>query len=267
MLAPDVIEQIAQQLEKSEESKEQLPQISLQYPNMTVNDSYAIQKAWIELKLKKGHQLRGHKVGLTSRAMQMASNITEPDFGVLMDYMFYADGARLPIEKFIVPRVEVELAFILGKDLTGPDVTLLDVYKATEYVMPALEIIDARFQQIDPTTKATRKVFDTIADNAANAAVVMGGRPIKVDEFDLRWVGSILSLNGQIEETGVAAGVLNHPGNGVVWLANKLGKLGVSLKAGQVILSGSFTRPVAAQDGDVFSADYGPLGMIQCQFI
>ncbi len=261
-----VIEQIAAQLDASEQSREQIRQVSLQYPDMTMDDAYAIQNAWVKRKVANGRVVRGHKVGLTSRAMQLASNINEPDFGVLLDDMFYADGAALPMERFIVPRVEVELAFVLGTDLKGPGVTLMDVLRATEYVVPALEIIDARFHQVDPQTKVTRKVFDTISDNAANAAIVTGGRPVKVDELDLRWVGAGLIRNGIIEETGLALGVLNHPGNGVVWLANKLGSLGVGLKAGQVILSGSFTRPVFAQKGDVFCADYGVLGTINCRF-
>lgn len=261
-----VIEQIAAQLDASEQSREQIRQVSLQYPDMTMDDAYAIQNAWVKRKVANGRVVRGHKVGLTSRAMQLASNINEPDFGVLLDDMFYTDGAALPMERFIVPRVEVELAFVLGTDLKGPGVTLMDVLRATEYVVPALEIIDARFHQVDPQTKLTRKVLDTISDNAANAAIVTGGRPVKVDELDLRWVGAGLIRNGIIEETGLALGVLNHPGNGVVWLANKLGSLGVSLKAGQVILSGSFTRPVFAQKGDVFCADYGVLGTINCRF-
>ncbi|AYN22208.1 2-oxo-hepta-3-ene-1,7-dioic acid hydratase [Alcaligenes aquatilis] len=261
-----VIEQIAAQLDASEQSREQIRQVSLQYPDMTMDDAYAIQDAWVKRKVANGRVVRGHKVGLTSRAMQLASNINEPDFGVLLDDMFYADGAALPTERFIVPRVEVELAFVLGTDLKGPGVTLMDVLRATEYVVPALEIIDARFHQVDPETKVTRKVLDTISDNAANAAIVTGGRPVKVDEVDLRWVGAGLVRNGIIEETGLALGVLNHPGNGVVWLANKLGSLGVGLKAGQVILSGSFTRPVFAEKGDVFCADYGALGTINCRF-
>lgn len=261
-----VIEQIAAQLDASEQSRQQIRQVSLQYPDMTMDDAYAIQNAWVSRKVAHGRVVRGHKVGLTSRAMQLASNINEPDFGVLLDDMFYTDGAALPIERFIVPRVEVELAFVLGTDLKGPGVTLMDVLRATEYVVPALEIIDARFHQVDPQTKVTRKVLDTISDNAANAAIVMGGRPVKADALDLRWVGAGLVRNGIIEETGLALGVLNHPGNGVVWLANKLGSLGVSLKAGQVILSGSFTRPVFAQKGDVFCADYGALGTINCRF-
>ncbi len=261
-----VIEHIAAQLDASEQSRQQIRQVSLQYPDMTMDDAYAIQNAWVSRKVAHGRVVRGHKVGLTSRAMQLASNINEPDFGVLLDDMFYTDGAALPIERFIVPRVEVELAFVLGTDLKGPGVTLMDVLRATEYVVPALEIIDARFHQVDPQTKVTRKVLDTISDNAANAAIVMGGRPVKADALDLRWVGAGLVRNGIIEETGLALGVLNHPGNGVVWLANKLGSLGVSLKAGQVILSGSFTRPVFAQKGDVFCADYGALGTINCRF-
>ncbi|HRL21095.1 MAG TPA: 2-oxo-hepta-3-ene-1,7-dioic acid hydratase [Alcaligenes sp.] len=266
MMDSKVIEHIAAQLDASEQSRQQIRQVSLQYPDMTMDDAYAIQNAWVSRKVAHGRVVRGHKVGLTSRAMQLASNINEPDFGVLLDDMFYTDGAALPIERFIVPRVEVELAFVLGTDLKGPGVTLMDVLRATEYVVPALEIIDARFHQVDPQTKVTRKVLDTISDNAANAAIVMGGRPVKADALDLRWVGAGLVRNGIIEETGLALGVLNHPGNGVVWLANKLGSLGVSLKAGQVILSGSFTRPVFAQKGDVFCADYGALGTINCRF-
>jgi len=259
--------EIARKLEDSEKSRSQMQQISQQFPEMTIADSYAVQKAWVELKQEKGHAIWGHKVGLTSRAMQLSSNIDEPDYGVLFDYMFYQDGAALPIENFIVPRIEVELAFILKKDLQGPNVTVADVYDATAYVQPALEVIDARFQQVCPQTGVTRKVLDTIADNAANAGVVLGGRPVTVDSFDIRWAGCILSRNAQIEETGLAAGVMNHPANGIVWLANKLAEHDVKLKAGQVILSGSFTRPVSGQVGDIFHADYGPLGTIQCRFV
>ena len=267
MLDQNIIQDIANQLEESEKNKQQIRQVSLLYPEMTISDAYAIQNAWVSNKVKNGRSVRGHKVGLTSRAMQLASNINEPDFGVLLDDMFYTDGAQLPFERFIVPRVEVELAFVLGSDLKGPDVSLTDVLRATEYVIPALEIIDARFHQIDPETKATRKVLDTISDNAANAAIVTGGRPVSVDDVDLRWVGAGLLRNGIIEETGLAFGVLNHPGNGIVWLANRLAQVGVSLKAGQVILSGSFTRPVFAERGDVFCADYGALGTINCRFV
>jgi 2-oxo-hept-3-ene-1,7-dioate hydratase len=163
--------------------------------------------------------------------------------------------------------VEVELAFILGKPLRGPDVTLFDVLGATDYVVPAIEIIDARIEQFDRVSKAPRQVMDTIADNAANAGIVLGGRPVKPDAVDLRWSGALLYKNGVIEESGLAAAVLNHPANGVAWLANKLAPHGESLAAGEVVLGGSFTRPVAGAAGDVFHADYGPLGAIAFRFM
>ncbi len=257
---------IATQLEQSERSRQHITQLSTAYPQLSIADAYAVQQAWVALKMSQGRSIEGHKVGLTSKAMQLAFGIDEPDYGVLFDDMFYEDGAVLPMEDFIVPQVEVELAFVLKSDLKGPNVRITDVYAATDYVMPALEIIDARFYPVCPETGTARKVFDTIADNAACAGVVLGGRPAKLSEVDARWVGCVLSRNGQIEETGLAAGVMNHPANGVVWLANKLAEHGVTLRAGQVILSGSFTRPSPAQPGDVFHADYGSLGSIQCRF-
>lgn len=266
MLDTQIVRTLAARLHEAERSRQQIRQISLDHPGITIADAYAIQRAWMDIKLAEGRVKRGHKIGLTSRAMQQASQINEPDFGMLLDDMFFADGGEIPAGRFILPRLEVELAFVLGKRLQGPDVTLFQVYDAVDYVIPALEIIDARSQQIDPDTQRPRKVFDTIADNAANAGVVMGGRPVKMNELDLRWVGAIMSRNAVIEETGVAAGVLNHPANGVVWLANKLAAHDVALEAGEVILSGSFTRPVAARPGDTFHVDYGVLGTVNCHF-
>ena len=180
-------------------------------------------------KMAAGRKLVGHKIGLTSRAMQVSSNITEPDYGALLDDMLFDEGSDIPLDRFIVPRVEVELAFILGKPLKGPNVSVFDVLEATEWVIPALEIIDARIQQVDPVTQATRKVFDTISDNAANAGVILGGRPIKPDALALRWISALPYRNGVIEETGVAAGVLNHPEHCVEWLANQLAPYDVPL--------------------------------------
>ncbi len=199
--------------------------------------------------------------------MQASSQIDEPDYGALLDDMFFAEGSDIPFDRFIVPRVEVELAFVLGQPLHGPHCTLFDVLNATDYVIPALEIIDARCHNIDPDTQRPRKVFDTISDNAASAGVVIGGRPVKIDALDLRWVSALMYRNGVIEESGVAAAVLNHPANGVAWLANKLSHHNVQLEVGQVILSGSFTRPVAARRGDTFHVDYAALGAIGCRFI
>jgi 2-oxo-hept-3-ene-1,7-dioate hydratase len=233
---------------------------------MTVEDAYLAQRAWMEIKLSAGGVVKGRKVGLTSRAMQEAVGISEPDYGVLFDDMYFADGSEVPHARFIYPRMEVELAFVLGEPLHGPGCTVFDVLQATSFVTPALEIIDARVQTVDPSSGRTRTVVDTISDNAAAAGVVIGGRAIRPMDVDLRWVSALLYRNGIIEESGVAAAVLNHPANGVKWLTNKLATHGVGLEAGHLILAGSFTRPIPAGTGDSFHADFGPLGSITCRF-
>ncbi|QNK31917.1 2-oxo-hepta-3-ene-1,7-dioic acid hydratase [Serratia sp. JUb9] len=267
MLDKNLLSRAVQRLHQAEQNREQIRALSIDHPEITIEDAYAIQRQWVELKIAEGRTLKGHKIGLTSRAMQVSSQITEPDYGALLDDMFFNEGSDIPIDRFIVPRVEVELAFVLAKPLRGPNCTLFDVYNATDYVIPALEIIDARCHNVDPETQRPRKVFDTISDNAANAGVVMGGRPSKPDALDLRWISALLYRNGVIEESGVAAAVLNHPANGVAWLANKLFPHDVELEAGQIILGGSFTRPVAARRGDTFHVDYGPMGCISCRFV
>lgn len=257
---------LARALFDAKRSRRQLEQFSRLHPQMTVDDSYAIQRDWMTLEREAGRRVIGHKIGLTSRAMQQASQIDEPDYGTLLDDMLRHDGAVIEAADFIVPRLEVEFAFILARPLRGPDVALHDVMAATDWVTPALELIDARIEPVDRTTKATRKVLDTIADNAANGAIVLGGRPCRPDAVDWRWAGALLYRNGVIEESGLGAAVLNHPGNGIAWLANKLAPHGEHLAAGEIVLGGSFTRPVACAAGDVFHADYGPLGTITVRF-
>ncbi len=266
-LSADIVKDAALRIHEAEKTGVQIRHLSMQYPQMNIEDAYAIQREWVSIKLAEGRTLKGHKIGLTSRAMQQSSQIDEPDYGDLLDDMFFADGADIPMSRFIFPRVEVELAFILRKRLTGPNCTIFDVLDATDCVIPAIEIIDARIEQMDRESGKMRKVLDTISDNAANAGIVMGGRPIKPMDVDLRWVSALLYRNGVIEESGVAAAVLNHPANGVAWLANKLVPYGVALEAGQVILGGSFTRPTAARAGDTFHVDYGQLGSIACRFV
>jgi 2-oxo-hept-3-ene-1,7-dioate hydratase len=192
--------------------------------------------------------------------MQASSKIDEPDYGHLLDSMLIAEGAKVPHANFCLPRVEVELAFVLGRPLKGPGIGLVDVLRATEYVVPALEIVDARL--VDQ-----RKIFDTVADNGAAAGLVLGGRPIKPMDLDLRWVSALMYRNSEIEETGVAAGVLGHPALGVAWLANKLGQHGVGMDAGHIILSGSFTRVVFAKKGDTLFGDFGSMGSVCVQFV
>ena len=267
MLTHDTILLLARQLYDARKTRTQLRHFSRQYPDMTIEDGYAIQREWVRLELADGRTIRGRKIGLTSRAMQMASQITEPDYAPLMDDMFFETGSDIAVTHFIAPRIEVELAFVLGRDLKGPGVTLFDVLSATDYVTPAIEIIDSRIEQFDRETRAMRKVFDTISDFAANAGIVLGGRPVRPLDVYLRWVGAMLFKNGVIEETGLAAGVLNHPANGVAWLANKIAPYGEQLHAGDIVLGGSFTRPTAAAQGDTFHADYGPLGSISFRMV
>ena len=265
MLDEATIAALAAELHDAARRRIQVRHFSLRHPAMTIDDGYAIQRAWLKKRLAEGRVVRGRKIGLTSRAMQQASQIDEPDFAPLLDDMFFAAGA-LPFDRFIAPRVEVELAFVLARPLRGPGVTLADVLAATEVVTPAVEIIDARIEQFERETKAPRKVFDTIADFAANAGVVRGDVAVRPDAVDLRWVGAILARNGVVEETGLAAGVLDHPGNGIAWLANKIAAYGEQLNAGDFVLAGSFTRPIAAMRGDVFHVDYGALGAIDFHF-
>jgi len=267
MLDTATIQTLARQLYEARKTRTPLRHFSKQHPGMTIDDGYAIQREWVKLEMADGRTIKGRKIGLTSRAMQVSSQIDEPDYAPLMDDMFFQQGGDIPVARFIAPRVEVELAFILGKPLNGPGVTLFDVLDATDYVTPAIEIIDARIEQFDRDTKAMRKVYDTISDFAANAGIVLGGRPVRPLDVDLRWVGAMLFRNGVIEETGLAAAVLNHPATGVAWLANKIAPHGESLEAGQVVLAGSFTRPVNAVAGDSFHVDYGPLGAVAFRFV
>lgn len=265
-LKPELIRDAAAQLSRAEQSRVQIRQLSQQYPDITIEDAYAIQQTWVGMKVANGRTMRGHKIGLTSKAMQSALAIDEPDSGVLLDDMFFENGAVVPSDRFIATRIEAELAFVLKYRLKGPDCSLFDVLNATDFVVPALEILDTRIERTDAKTGSTRKIFDTIADNAANAGVVLGGRPFRPLDTDLRWVGALVHKNGQIEETGVAAGVLNHPATGVAWLANKISAQGHSLEVGQVILSGSFIRPVEARKGDTIHADFGAFGSVTCHF-
>ena len=265
MFDTTTIHQLARELNDSERSRKQVEHFSKRYPAMTIEDGYAVSRAWVAMKIAEGRKVRGHKIGLTSRAMQLSSQIDEPDYGTLLDDMFFAPG-NIPTERFIAPRVEVELAFILKRPLEGEQVDVEDVLAATDYVQPAIEIIDARIEQFDRHTRAMRKVYDTISDNAANAGIILGGRQVKPQEVDLPWVGAILRQNGAVEETGLAAGVQGHPAVGVAWLARKLAPWGERLEAGEVVLAGSFTRPAVAKKGDVFDADYGPLGRFSFTF-
>jgi 2-oxo-hept-3-ene-1,7-dioate hydratase len=208
----------------------------------------------------------GWKIGLTSKAMQSALNIDIPDSGVLLDDMEFENGATIPAGRFIQPRIEAEIAFVMKAPLAGKTVTRDDVIAATDYVAPSLEILDTRILRADPETGTTRKICDTISDNAANAGIVLGKERHAIDAFDLRWVGAVVSRNGEVEETGLGAGVLNDPVTGIVWLAKRMAIYGQAIEPGQVILSGSFIRPIECPPGSRIHADFGPFGSVSCDF-
>jgi 2-oxo-hept-3-ene-1,7-dioate hydratase len=266
MLSQNEIEQAANALDQAERNRAQMGLISQKFPQATMDDAYAIQAAWVKIKLAAGRKVVGWKIGLTSKAMQSALNISTPDSGVLFDDMIFEDGATIPQTRFIQPRIEAEIAFVMKHDLSGPNNTVADVLTATDYVAPSLEILDTRILRLDPSTKKTRTIVDTISDNAANAGIVLGKQRFNPRDIDMRWMGAIVSKNNEVEETGLGAGVLNDPALGIAWLANRLAQYGDHISAGQVVLSGSFIRPIETKHGDQIHADFGAFGSVGCCF-
>lgn len=260
MLDPAVHEQIAQELSRAEHERSVVPLLTARYSGMTVEDSYAVQRLWHRRGIQEGRQHVGRKIGLTSKVMQAATGISEPDYGIIFADQVYRSGAEIEFDRFSNVRIEVELAFVLGSKVRGPGITMSDALDATEYVAPALEILSSRIEL------SGRTVVDTISDNAALGGVVLGENSIGPAAADLRWVSALLYRNETIEDSGVAAAVLNHPAAGVAWLANKLAQHGDSLEAGEIVLSGSFTRPIWVERGDTITGDYRDLGVVSCRF-
>jgi 2-oxo-hept-3-ene-1,7-dioate hydratase len=260
MLTEAERQEVVAALLQANKEKVQTKRPSAIYPHIDFDDAYAISKEVARQQQAAGAKLIGYKVGLTSLAMRRSSKIDEPDYGFLFDYMLIRDGAKVPHANYCVPRVELELTFVLGESLRGPGIGLLDVMRATEYVIPSMEIIDARVDE-------PRQIYDTIADNGAGAGIVLGGRPLRPFDVDLRMIPGILYRNADVEETGMACGVMGHPANGVAWLANKLATFDVTLHPGQMLLAGSFVRPVWANVGDTLRADFGEFGSVAVQFV
>lgn len=260
-----IIELAAERLLNAEQAGVQIGLLSIDNPGMDMDDAYAIQSGLVRRKVAAGDPVIGWKIGLTSRAMQQALNIDIPDSGVLLQSMAFANGADVPAGRFIQPRIEAEIAFVMKEPLSSA-ATVEEVMAATDYIVPAIEILDTRIQRRDPETGRTRTVFDTISDNAANAGIVMGAPCHDFQNLDLRWVGAIVSRNGEIEATGLGAGVLGSPALSVSWLAERLGHYGDAIAPGQVVLSGSFIAPVECPAGSRIEADFGPLGLVTCQF-
>lgn len=265
-MTPDQIEDAAARLFDAERDRRQIRLLSLDFPEATMDDAYRVQAALVRRKIASGLKPKGWKIGLTSKAMQSALNIDIPDSGVLFDDMFFDDGATVPAGRFIQPRVEAEIAFITKAPLAGERITVEDVLAATDYVTPSLEILDTRIERMNAETKKARTFFDTISDNAANAGIVLSPLKLAPRDIDMRWMGAIVTRNGEVEETGLGAGVLNHPAAGIAWLAQRLHQYGMAITAGEVVLSGSFVRPVEARPGDEIVADFGPHGLVRIAF-
>ena len=266
-LSEQRIAELAVGLEQAERTRTPMRQLSMQCPGMSIEQAYAVQLAWRDLKLAAGRTLTGRKIGLTSVSMQKAQEVDEPDRGIYFDDMMFTSGQSIDFGRFIRPRVEMELAFELATPLRGPGVRLTDVLAAAAWVIPAVEIVDSRLQMKDPENGQSRKIADAIGDNAANAGMILGGTPVRPDEVDLRWVAGLLYLNGVIIDSGVSASVMNHPAAGVAWLANALAVHGEHLEAGMPILAGAFTRSNFVAQGDTMTADYGPLGVVTAHFV
>lgn len=265
-MTPEQHQDAADTLFQADTTGQQCGLLSLKYPGMTLDDAYAVQRALIDRKLADGRTKIGWKIGLTSRAMQDALKIETPDSGVLLDDMAFENGATVPAGRFIQPRIEAEIAFIMKAPLAGADCTRSDVLAATASVAPSLEILDTRILRSDPETGQARIITDTVSDNAANAGVVLGDERHAPDAFDLRWVGAIVSRDDVVEETGLGAGVLNDPVTSVLWLARRMAEYGQQIDAGDIVLSGSFIRPIECPAGSRVGADFGSFGTVAINF-
>lgn len=254
-------EEIALALREAEASRKPVAPLSSRWPELGVADAYAIQRRNIEERVERGAAIRGHKVGLSSRAMQDMMGVHEPDYGHLLDEMFVFESHRVAMDGLIQPRVEIEVAFVLGAPLPKRGCNVADVIRATEFILPAIEIIDSRI--------ADWKIgiVDTIADNASSARVVLGGNPARLDELDVRSIDGALRLNGELVETGTTGAVLGNPVTSVAWLAQTLGGFDVALEPGHVILPGSCTRAVPVRAGDAVRTDFDGLGSVEVTFV
>lgn len=253
-------ERIAVELLEAEKNQVGMKPLTSVDPELTVDEAYHIQLKNIEVKTQQGHKIVGKKIGLTSKAMQNLLGVNEPDYGHLLSNMVVENGGIVPKDRILQPRVEGEIAFILKEDLKGPNVTALDVIQATDYVLPAIEVVDSRI------TDWKIKLPDTIADNASSAFYVLGGKPRKIEDVNLELIGMVLLKNGEIVNTGVGAAALGNPIQCVAWLANRLADFDISLQAGEVILSGALSAAIDAQEGDSFVARFAHLGEVSIRF-
>ncbi len=229
-------------------------------PSITMQEAYQVQMINVDVMEKEGSKIVGKKIGLTSKAMQEFLGVNEPDYGHLFDTMVWEEDMPIKISSLLQPKIEAEIAFVLGEDLKGPGVTLADVLRATTGIMLSFEIVDSRVKDWKI------KIQDTIADNASSAGLILGSRLIPVNEVNLKYIGLVMEKNGVIMETATGAAVMGHPALAVAWLANKMGSMGIVLKKGEIVLSGSFTKALEIKAGDVFLATFGDLGSVKAVF-
>lgn len=253
--------QAAADLLAAYQSRQPIEPLTTTHPGMGLADAYAIQQLQIEQLTGAGRSIKGHKVGLTSVAMQRMLGVSEPDYGHLLDDFFYLEHAPIPTDRFLQPRVEPEVAFVLKKALRGPGVTVHEAIAAVDFVLPALEIVDSRIRDWKIG------LFDTIADNASSGAVVLGSTPTDLSAVDLRLAGAVLTRNGQVVGTGAGGAVLGSPITSLVWLANTVGALGVTLEAGHVVLPGAVCAMVPVEPGQSFTATFAGLGSVTARFV
>jgi 2-oxopent-4-enoate hydratase len=251
---------LADRLWRAESERVAVPPLTADVPDLTIDDAYAVQTRNIDRRVDAGAVVRGRKVGLTSRPVQDLLGVHEPNFGVLLDDMFVDEGDEVGFDTLLQPRVESEIAFLMGSDLAGPGVTTTGAMAAVAGVLPAVEVVDSRI--VDWRVR----IADTVADNAASARVVIGARMVPVEEVDLRLLGVLFFRNGSPIESGAGAAVLGNPARCVAWLANKLGSLGSGLRRGDVVLSGALHRMVPVRPGDCVQATFAHLGSVTVQF-
>ncbi|MEM1550734.1 MAG: 2-keto-4-pentenoate hydratase [Candidatus Bathyarchaeia archaeon] len=255
------IDGLAEELLEAENKRKPIDPITDRYPSISIEESYKIQLRVVHLKSQDGQVVVGKKIGLTSKGMQQLLGVNEPDYGHILDKMVLYDGENISLSQLIQPKVEAEIAFILKKDLRGPGVTVASVLDATEGVMPAIEVIDSRIKNW------RIKIQDTIADNASSARVVLGERMLPPQKINLKYVGMVFEKNGEIAATAAGAAVLGNPAQSVAWLANKLSEFGITLKSGEIILSGSLIAAVEVTPKDVIKATFDRLGSVTVKFI
>lgn len=261
MIAAEAVTRLGDELYDAFVNRQAVAPLRDRVPGIDPDDAYAVQSRFVERRLAAGETIVGKKIGLTSAAVMAMLGVFEPDFGQLLSGMVYRNGDAIPLDTLIAPRAEGEVAFVLKHDLVGPDITAVDVLRATDYVVPCFEIVDSRIANWDI------KIVDTVADNASCGVYVLGTEPMDPFEVDLALVGMTIEQDGELAITGAGAAVQGSPINSVVWLANTLGRLGIPFRAGETILSGSLAAMLWIREPMELKCEFGDLGSCSVSFV